>query len=140
MQSYSNHTKWDPWYHFFLSPIVLLNVLYAGMQLVRHPSADGLWLFLMSVALVIAVFKLRLNALKVQDRLIRLEEKLRLDKLAAGAPLVWADSLTTAQWIALRFASDGEMFALAEKAAQEKLEPNSIKEAIRQWRPDHHRV
>lgn len=140
MQSFENHTRWDPWYHFFLSPVALLNVLYGGMKLVREPGLDSAWGFVIGIAFVTAVLKLRLNALKVQDRLIRLEERLRLQQLLPGESTQWSQALVEEQWIALRFASDAEFVALARRAASEKLDPNQIKEAIREWRPDHYRV
>ena len=140
MQSFENHTRWDPWYHFFLSPIALLNVLFWGMKMVRETSVDTTWNFVVSLALVAAVFKLRLNALKVQDRVIRLEEKLRLAQLSGGEDLSWSEALNEDQWIGLRFASDADMPALARRAVNEKLEQDQIKEAIQQWRPDNYRV
>jgi len=140
MQNFENHTRWDPWYHFFLSPIALMNVLFWGMKLVREPGIDSAWSFIVSLAIVAAVFKLRLNALKVQDRVIRLEERLRLRELAPGLDLAWSESLTADQWIGLRFASDAELVELARRAANEKLEQDQIKEAIRHWRPDDLRV
>jgi hypothetical protein len=140
MQDKNNHTKWDPWFHFFLLPAVMLNVLYWGMRMVRSNSLDDAWAFLMALAFVVAVFKLRLNALRVQDRLIRLEERLRLARLLRGDDPAWAGSITEPQWVALRFASDQELPDLAERAAKENLDQSQIKEAIRQWRADHYRV
>lgn len=137
-QSYKNHTRWDPWYHFVLSPLALLNVLYQGMKLVKQPGADGLWGFVMAVAFVIAVMKLRLNPLKVQDRLIRLEEQGRFARLGGVAAV--GEQVSIEQWIALRFASDAELVALAGRAVAEQLTADQIKEAIRQWRPDEYRV
>jgi hypothetical protein len=118
----------------------MLNVLYWGIRMVRSNSLDDAWAFLMALAFVVAVFKLRLNALRVQDRLIRLEERLRLARLLPGNDPAWASSITEAQWVALRFASDQELPALAERAAKENLDQKQIKEAISQWRADHYRV
>ncbi len=140
IQSNKNHERWDPWYHFFLSPVMLLNVVYWGMRLVREPDLNLAWGFIVSCGLVVAVLKLRLNALRVQDRLIRLEEQTRLRRLLGNDDASWLKSVTVAQWIGLRFASDGEVVGLARRAFEEKLEPKEIKEAIREWRPDENRV
>ncbi len=140
IQSNKNHERRDPWYHFFLSPVVLLNVVYWGMRLVREPDLNLAWGFIVSCGLVVAVLKLRLNALRVQDRLIRLEEQTRVRRLLGNDDTSWVESVTVAQWIGLRFASDGEVVGLARRALQEKLDPKEIKEAIREWRPDENRV
>jgi len=140
IQSNKNHERWDPWYHFFLSPVVLLNVVYWGMRLVREPDLNIAWAFIVGCGLVVAVLKLRLNALRVQDRLIRLEEQTRVRRLLGTDDTSWVESVSVAQWIGLRFASDGEVVGLARRALQEKLEPKEIKEAIREWRPDENRV
>jgi hypothetical protein len=140
VQSNNNHERWDPWYHFFLSPVMLLNVVYWGMRLVREPDLNVAWGFIVSCGLVIAVLKLRLNALRVQDRLIRLEEQMRVRRLLGNEDASWVEGVTVEQWIGLRFASDGEVIGLARRALQEKLGQKEIKEAIREWRPDEYRV
>ncbi|MCX6610812.1 MAG: DUF6526 family protein [Acidobacteria bacterium] len=139
-QSYKNHERWDPWYHFFLSPVMLLNVVYWGMRLVREPDLGVAWGLVVSCGLVVAVLKLRLNALRVQDRLIRLEEQTRVRRLLGSSDASWVDAVSVSQWIGLRFASDGEVVALARRALEEKMEAKEIKEAIRDWRPDEYRV
>ncbi len=139
-QNYKNHERWDPWYHFFLSPVMMLNVVYWGMRLVREPDFGVAWGFVVSCGLVVAALKLRLNALRVQDRLIRLEEQTRVRRLLGNDDASWVESVTVAQWIGLRFASDREVVELARRASQESLEPKEIKEAIREWRPDEYRV
>jgi hypothetical protein len=140
MQSANSHAKWDPLYHYFLSPIILMNALYHGTRLVRHPSYTDAWAFVVSLAMVIAVLKLRMNALKVQDRLIRLEERLRLKDLLPVDQHGVIGQLTEDQLIGLRFASDGEVAELATRAAREKLTRKQIKETIRTWRADEFRV
>jgi hypothetical protein len=89
------------------------------------------------IALVMIVMALRVRpyALKVQDRVIRLEERLRLERLCGRIP-----ELTEAQWIALRFAADEEAVDLAERAAGEGWKPKQIKDAIKSWRGDYWRV
>jgi len=89
---------------------------------------------------LIAVFKIRLYALKVQDRVIRLEQRLRLAIVLAEPLRSRIPELTEAQLIALRFASDAEVPKLAERALTEKLSQTDIKKAIQTWRPDYWRV
>jgi hypothetical protein len=93
-----------------------------------------------AVAALIAVFKIRLYALKVQDRVIRLEERLRLNALCSEAFRPRIFELTEDQLIALRFASDAEVCSLAERAVSERLSRREIKKAIREWRPDYWRI
>jgi len=84
--------------------------------------------------------KMRSYSLKVQDRVIRLEEKVRLASLVSASELAELESLTIAQYVALRFASNPELPELARRAVREKLTRKQIKEAIKSWRPDEYRV
>jgi hypothetical protein len=139
-QSFANHTRWDPLYHFFVLPVFFLSVVGAIIHFVRHPGLHSGWLFLLTVAATIAVLKVRFYAVRVQDRIIRLEERLRLATVLRDPLRGRIMELTEGQLIALRFASDGELTGLVEKALSEKLSRADIKKAIHTWRPDYWRV
>jgi hypothetical protein len=140
-QSYSHHTRWDPIFHFFVLPVFVLALVAAIVHvfLWRHPL-HALLLVLFSLAALITVFKVRLYPLKVQDRVIRLEERLRLATLLPEGLRSRIPELTEQQLVALRFASDGEVAGLAQRAMNEKLSPDAIKKAIQNWRADNWRV
>lgn len=139
-QSFSNHSRFDPLFHFVVLPVFGSSVIAATIHFIWKPSAHSAGFFVVSVAAVIAAFKIRLYSLKVQDRVIRLEERLRLGILLPEPLRQRIPELTEGQLIALRFASDGEVAGLAERALNEKLSRNDIKKAIKVWRPDYWRV
>lgn len=139
-QTYSNHTRTDPPFHYFLIPVFAINFLVSVVALIRAPGLATAWMAVVALAAVVAVFKIRLYALKVQDRLIRLEERLRLSQLAAEPLRSRLGELSEGQLVALRFASDAEAPGLLEKALAGKLAGKQIKQAIVQWRPDYFRV
>jgi len=143
LQSYSHHTRWDPLFHFFVLPVFVLAALAAiVMHLFVHRGhpLHGVLVTLFAIAVLIALFKIRLYAIKVQDRVIRLEERLRLATLLPEGLRSRIPELSERQLIALRFASDGEVAGLAQKALNEKLSPDEIKRSIKNWRADNWRV
>jgi hypothetical protein len=138
-QNLQHHARTDPW---FMSAgiVVYANLIVAVVSLIRRPSFDHGWIVIVSLAASVLALRIRQYPLKVQDRLIRLEERLRLQALA---PPEWQTKillLSEDQLIGLRFASDGEVVALAQQALDEKLGRKQIKERIRVWRPDEWRV
>jgi hypothetical protein len=139
-QNFSNHTRFDPLFHFFILPVFAISLIITIVHLVRHPGLHSAWIVVFMLAAVTAIFKIRLNSLKVQDRVIRLEERLRLSTLLDPALRPRIPELTEAQLIGLRFASDAELPALAARALNEKLTRDQIKKAIQTWRPDYWRV
>jgi Family of unknown function (DUF6526) len=142
-QTYKNHTRLDPPWHFFIAPFLLLNVIFAIYLTVHHwPQhwAPLIWYVLLSIVLFFAVGKARAHSMVVQDRVIRLEEKLRYQALLSPDLLARSQALTVRQIIALRFASDAELPALVKRALDENLEPKQIKQSITTWRPDYLRV
>jgi hypothetical protein len=139
-QSYANHARLDPAFHFVLVPLAFLAIVLSINSLVRHPGLDtSLWLVL-SIAVLLAALVSRRYALKVQDRVIRLEERLRLSMLLPEAARARIPELTERQLIALRFASDAELPALAVRAMNEGLTSKQIKASIQSWRADYFRI
>jgi hypothetical protein len=142
-QNFKNHTRWDPIYHFFVLPVLLLNIIATGMWYGRHYSDhmhSGMWLILVSIVLFIAALKIRTYVVKLQDRVIRLEERMRLVALVTPSELIELESLTIDQFVGLRFASNSELPDLARRAVREKLNRKQIKEGIVSWRADNDRV
>ena len=140
VQNYANHTRLDPLFHVFLLPVAGVNVLVAIWNLVRNPGLGSAWFVVLALAGVVAAVKIRTYALKVQDRVIRLEERLRLAQLVAEPLRSQIGDLTEAQLIALRFAPDAEVPALVEKALSGTMLPRDLKQAVVNWRPDYFRV
>ncbi len=139
-QTNQNHARIDPGFHQFLLPVGLVLLIGAIYNLVRNFGWSSGWHALLMVWAMIAVFKIRLYAMKVQDRVIRLEERLRLQGLAPEPLKSRIGELTEDQLIGLRFASDGEVTVLAEKALAGNWNRKQIKEAVQVWRPDYWRV
>jgi hypothetical protein len=139
-QTFANHTRWDPLFHFFVLPVFALLPIVAAVHFIWRPSLHAGLLFVVAMAATIAVMKLRFYTIKVQDRVIRLEERLRLASLLPEPLRSRIPELTVGQLVALRFASDAEVPKLAERAISEKLSPADIKKAIQTWRPDYWRV
>lgn len=139
-QNYSNHTRLDPPYHFFLVPVMGVTLILVVWNLIQHPGFPAAWAVVVVIAAVVLAFKARVYALKAQDRVIRLEERLRLVTVLPEPLRSRIVELTEGQLVALRFAPDAEIPALVEKALQDKLPGSEIKKAIVNWRPDYFRV
>lgn len=139
-QTLKNHARLDPPYHFFIFAIYLLNLVYASVHLYRQPSISSGWYLVLSVAVIVPIIRLRTYPLKVQDRVIRLEERLRLQALAPQEWHAQIYKLSEDQLIALRFAGDDEVVELAKQALEQNLNSKQIKERIRSWRADDWRV
>ena len=139
-QHYSNHTRYVPLWHFFTS-IIILAILGGSVVNLLHADAathySAALLLLVAIVLVMLFVYARLFALKAQDRAIRAEENLRHFVLTGK---LLDKKMRTSQVVALRFASDEEFVALAQKAAAENMPPKQIKKAVKQWKADYHRV
>lgn len=140
-QTYANHTRWSKPYHFFVAPVLLGYAVYMTWVAIQAPSLDTALDALVALALSVGVGMGRVFALTVQNRLIRLEERLRLERLLPADELAASARLTTRQLIALRFASDAELPDLVRRTlAGEFADGRAIKQAVREWRADYLRV
>ena len=144
-QTYSNHTRWYPLFHFVVMPLLVLNLLSHIVRLYLAPPESGcktlaFWV-LLSFTLILLALASRVQALKAQDRVIRLEERLRYREVLSPELAKRADALRTGQIIALRFAPDDELAGLVERTLNgEFAKTKDIKLAIKNWRGDYLRV
>ena len=141
-QDFKNHVRFVPSYHFFTLPVFGINFVWSLYRL-RYlgVSFAGIFGVILAAALVILALQARLFALSVQDRVIRLEERLRYERVLTEELRWRADELTVDQFIALRFASDDELPALMKKVLDEKITARKpIKQLIKNWRPDYLRA
>ena len=140
-QDYASHRKWVPLYHFFLALLVLAILIGSVVNVVKSSGTASFYsatlLLAVAAALVLVFFYVRAFPLRAQDRAIKAEENLRC-YVRTGKLL--DPRLTVRQIIGLRFASDDEYDALAEKAVQEQLSEGDIKKLIANWRSDDYRV
>jgi Family of unknown function (DUF6526) len=142
-QNLKNHARLDLPFHVFVLPMLLLNLIFSIYVTIHHwPEhwALHLWWIAMSVVFWVMAIRSRDRALLVQDRVIRLEERLRLHALLPAEERAHINELSSKQLIALRFASDEELPALVHKTLTQNLEPKAIKQSIVNWRGDYHRV
>jgi hypothetical protein len=139
-QSFANHTRFDPPFHFFLLPLGLVAIVLSVIRIIHRPTLASTLLLILAVGFVMIAAKTRSYSLKVQDRVIRLEERLRLAMLIPEAGRARTRELTESQLIALRFASDDELPGLAMRALNEGLTSKQIKSSIQSWRGDYFRV
>jgi uncharacterized protein DUF6526 len=140
-QTFASHRRFIPTFHFFALPVLLLNVFVVAYQLFRDPRLINVWALLVSIALALGIAWSRFMPLKAQDRIIRLEERTRLERLLPGDMRERIGELTERQLIAIRFAPDNEVPDLTRRALNGELKsPGDIKRAIRDWRADHFRV
>ncbi len=140
-QTYANHIRWYPLVHFVITPLLIINLIWAIVCVVREFDWYRVQYLLVSITLVLMSLASRLQALKAQDRVIRLEERLRYSSLLRPELAAKAYELRTGQIIALRFASDEELAHLVERTINgEFATTKEIKLAIKDWRGDYLRV
>jgi uncharacterized protein DUF6526 len=141
-QNFANHTKVFPPFHFFVLPVLLVNL---GVQIywlkVFWITFSGVFGVLLALALLVGFLSARMFALSVQDRVIRLEERLRYQRLLPTDLQPRIDEFTVAQVVSLRFAGDAELPALARKVLDDKMqERKAIKQLVKNWKPDYLRA
>ena len=140
-QNYKNHARWLPPFHFFVLPILLANVLYSIRLMFGDPSLGTGFALLVAAALFMLALLARAQALKAQDRVIRLEMRLRLREVLPTDLQGRILELTPEHMIGLRFAGDGELPELVRQALGGTLATTkSVKEAVKDWQGDHLRV
>lgn len=140
-QTLASHRRWIPAFHFFALPVLLTNVFVVGYQFARDPLLVNGWALLVAIALAVGILWSRAMPLRAQDRIIRLEERTRLERLLPSDMRGRIGELTERQLIAIRFAPDDEVPELARRTLDGELKsPADIKRAIRTWRADHFRV
>lgn len=139
-QTYANHRRRDPLQHYVLMPILLITWAASIWLAVKHPTMHSIWLAVVAFAILMLSIQVRIYALKVQDRLIRLEETLRMERLLPADMKARIPELTVKQMVGLRFASDAELADRVREAIAENLSGEAIKKRIQAWRADTFRV
>ncbi len=140
-QNFANHARWVPAYHFVAGPIFLVNLGWAVYRLFDGLSFEPILNVLVAIALVILFLVARTFALRAQDRLIRLEMRLRMRELLPEDLQGRINEFTPTQMVGLRFAGDGELPELARKVLDDNLTTAvPIKKLIADWQGDYHRV
>ena len=139
-QSYKNHVRWLPAFHFFAVPVLLLNTINQLRHLYASPSRSTAFAAVVAAAILTVAFLARTQALQAQNRLIRLEMRLRLQQLLPADVMARFNDLTVAQLVGLRFASDGELPDLVRTVLKDGTKQADIKKMIKHWQPDYVRV
>ena len=137
-QNYANHRRFVPLYHFVLFGVLVVNLLWSVVRAVRGVSFESVWNVVMALALLAMFFFLRIFPLRVQDRVIRLEMRLRLRQLLPPDLAPRIPELSPSQLIGLRFASDAELPDLVRETLTNGIEEREvIKRKVRDWQADH---
>ncbi len=136
-QNFQNHAKFVPPFHFVALPILLVNFGWSIYRLVHAFSGGSVMGLLVALALLLLAFSLRVMVLTVQDRVIRLEMRLRMQQLLPAELRPRIPEFTVSQLVSLRFASDAELPELARKVLQDELtDRKAIKQLVRDWQAD----
>jgi hypothetical protein len=140
-QTLQNHVRFFPLFHFVAVPLLIVCFFRAVFVAVTDFTVANAFGVAFTLALVLLALTARRMALTVQDRLIRLEERLRMRALLPSDLQPRVDEFTVDQLIGLRFASDEELPALCRKVLDEKLsDRKTIKKLVKNWTPDYLRV
>jgi hypothetical protein len=141
-QNFANHrTRWPP-FDFFVVPVMIINLINSLYWWIKMGFLlRGVLSVLVALALLVGFLTARTMALKVQDRVIRLEERLRYERILPADLKPRVGEFTVAQLVSLRFASDAELPGLARKVLEDKMtERKAIKQMVQSWRPDYLRA
>lgn len=139
-QTYANHRRLEPLQHFILTPILLITWIASLWFLWKHTNLHSFWMMVLALTLLLMALQTRRYALQVQDRLIRLEETLRMQRVLPPELAARIGELSPRQFVGLRFAADGELAERVREALDEHLGGEAIKKRIQSWRPDTFRV
>lgn len=140
-QSLARHARYVPGFHFVATGLLAINLVWSAIQLVRTPAFGSVVGLLLAIALILLGWYLRAFPLAVQDRVIRLEERIRMERLLPADLKGRIDEFDRDQLIALRFASDRELPELARRVLTENIrDQGAIKRMVKEWRPDHWRA
>lgn len=140
-QDFKTHRQFVPAFHYFTVPVLLINVGVEAVRFYRNQTSYHGWVMLVAFTLLVFAFVARGMAVKAQDRIIRLEERLRLGALLPAEHRDKVNDLTPGQLVALRFASDEEVPDLAHRTMTGEFKTqNDIKKAVKNWRADTHRL
>ncbi len=141
VQNFKSHARFVPAFHFFVGPVFLINIVWSVVRVVHSFSFGTTVSLLVAIALFVLALTARIFALTVQDRVIRLEMRLRMHQMLPPDLTPRIPEFTVGQLVSLRFASDAELPDLARKVLQENLtERKAIKSLVRNWQPDHLRA
>jgi len=140
-QDFAHHNRIFPPFHMFVLPVFMANVIYRLVELRHGITFGSVWAVVLGVAFFIAAVSARIFALSVQDRVIRLEERLRLERLLPADLGLRIGEFGVEQLCGMRFASDEELPVLARQVLDEKIaDRKTIKKRVKNWRPDYQRA
>ncbi len=140
-QTYKNHARLRPAFHFFVIPILFINVVVVAWRFFQVPATGTAWSVVFALGLLMLGFESRIQPLRVQDRVIRLEMRLRLREILPPDLAARIYELTPRQLIAMRFASDAELPSLTREVLSGNLPTTkAIKMRVENWQGDHLRV
>lgn len=136
-QNLSNHRRWFPLFHFIAAPILSINLFLSAWHAYRIPTRWNIWMVVVAFALVALAFGARLMALTVQDRLIRLEQRLRMQPVLPAPLMARFGELSRRQLVGLRFAGNDELAGLVERCLSGELKNDEdVKKQVKNWQPD----
>ena len=137
VQNYENHTKFVPGFHIGVLGILVANVIWSIVRVIRLFNAENAFAVLVTIAVLGGILYGRIFALTVQDRVIRLEMRLRMERVLPAELRGRIGEFSVGQLVSLRFAGDGELAELARKVLEGKIEDRkTIKQMVKDWQAD----